>query len=204
MKRAPSRAGGKLVPRPEHAYTMLADSARVLAEVAEDGAGLAEAIALLWARTLRSGGAVYFCGNGGSAADSQHMACELSGKFYKDRRPLNAISLTTNSSVLTALSNDYAYSEVFERQVRAHGRKGDVLVAITTSGRSASVLEALRAARKIGMKTVGFTGQKGTGMKRLCDHLVVIPSAETPRIQEGHILMGHVICARTEDLLFPG
>ena len=189
--------------QPELAYLQLADSARTLARVAEEGAELAETIAQLFARTLKAGRAIYFCGNGGSAADSQHLACELSGKFFKDRTPLNAASLNVNVSVLTALSNDFDYAEVFERQVRAHGRKGDILVGITTSGRSVSILNALKSARKLGLKTVGFTGEKGRSMGRLCDLLVVIPSEVTPRIQEGHILMGHVICARTEAILFP-
>ncbi|MBI5837651.1 MAG: SIS domain-containing protein [Candidatus Eisenbacteria bacterium] len=186
------------------ARTMMLASAHVLARVAEQEAERVEEMARLFARTLRAGGAVYFCGNGGSAADSQHLAAELCGRFYKDRKPLRAASLTTNSSALTALANDYSFDEVFERQVRAYGRRGDLLVGITTSGRSKNVLAALRAARRLGMTTVGLTGAKGRSMGRWCDHLFVVPSDDVARIQEGHILLGHVICARAEALLFPG
>jgi len=186
------------------ARTQLLAAAHTLARVAEQEAERVEEIATLVARTLRGGGSVYFCGNGGSAADSQHLAAELCGRFYKDRRPLSAASLTTNSSALTALANDYSYDEVFERQVRAYGRRGDVLFGITTSGRSRNVLAALKTARKMGLHTVGMTGAKGRSMGRWCDHLLVVPSHDVARIQEGHILLGHVICARAEARLFPG
>ena len=195
-------------PRPSkgvlQARAMLLASAHTLARVAEQEAERVEELARLFARTLRGGGAVYFCGNGGSAADSQHLAAELCGRFYQDRRPLRAAALTTNSSALTALANDYGHDVVFERQVRAYGRRGDVLVGLSTSGRSRNVLAALRAARGLGMVTVGMTGARGRSMKRWCDHLLVVPNEDVARIQEGHILLGHVICARAEALLFPG
>jgi D-sedoheptulose 7-phosphate isomerase len=195
-------------PRPGkgvlEARTMLLASAHVMARVAEQEAERVEQLAVVLARALRGGGAVYFCGNGGSAADSQHLAAELCGRFYKERRPLRAAALTTNSSALTALGNDYSFDEVFERQVRAYGRRGDVLVGITTSGRSRNVVAALKAARALGMVTVGMTGARGRSLGRWCDHLLVTPSEDVARIQEGHILMGHVICARAEALLFPG
>ena len=185
------------------ARAMLLASAHTLARVAEQEAERVEELARLLARTLRAGGAVYFCGNGGSAADAQHLAAELCGRFYLDRRPLRAASLTTNSSALTALSNDYSFDGVFERQVRAYGRKGDVLVGISTSGKSRNVLAALRAARRMRMVTIGLTGARGRSMGRWCDHLLAVPSDDVARIQEGHILLGHVLCARTEALLFP-
>jgi D-sedoheptulose 7-phosphate isomerase len=195
-------------PRPKRgvllARAMLLASAHTLARVAEQEAERVEELARLFAASLRSGGAIYFCGNGGSAGDAQHLAAELCGRFYLDRRPLRASALTTNSSALTALANDYSFEEVFERQVRAYGRRGDVLVGISTSGRSKNVLAALKAARKLGMATVGMTGAGGRSMGRWCDHLLVVPNDDVARIQEGHILLGHVICARTEALLFPG
>ncbi|HVP39728.1 MAG TPA: D-sedoheptulose 7-phosphate isomerase [Candidatus Saccharimonadales bacterium] len=185
------------------ARAMLLGSAHVLARVAEQEAERVEELARLFARTLKAGGAVYFCGNGGSAADSQHLAAELCGRFYRDRAPLRVAALTTNSSALTALANDYSFDQVFERQVRAYGRRGDVLVGISTSGRSPNVRAALKAARRLGMVTVGLTGVRGRALGRWCDHLLVVPSEDVARIQEGHILLGHVICARTEALLFP-
>ena len=151
----------------------------------------------------KAGRAVYWCGNGGSAADSQHMAAELCVRFYLDRPPLNSAALTTNTSALTAVANDYAFDQVFSRQVRAYGRRGDVLIGISTSGGSRNVLAALKEARRIGMKTVGLTSTKGLSMRRLCDILLAVPATDVARIQEGHALLSHVICARAEATLFP-
>jgi D-sedoheptulose 7-phosphate isomerase len=143
---------------------------------------------------LRSGGKVMFCGNGGSAADAQHLAAELMGRYRFDRRPLPALALTVDTSALTAIGNDYGFDLVFARQLRGIARPGDVLLAISTSGRSANVVEALRAARGIGVRTIGLTGAAGADMAPLSDVLISVPSSETSHIQEMHIAVGHMIC----------
>mgnify|MGYP000542511441 CR=1 FL=1 len=148
-------------------------------------------------------GKVLFCGNGGSAADAQHLAAELSGKFYFDREPLNSEALHVNTSYLTAVGNDYTFQEIYARIVKAKGRKGDVLVAISTSGNSENVLKAIVQAKEQGMIIVGFSGKTGGKMKSLCDHFISIPSEDTPRIQECHILVGHIVCQLVEEQLFP-
>ncbi|KAB2877963.1 D-sedoheptulose 7-phosphate isomerase [bacterium] len=153
-------------------------------------------------QTFRIDGKVLFCGNGGSAADAQHLAAELSGRFYLDRKPLFAEALHTNSSHVTAVANDYGYDEVFSRLVTAMGRKGDVLIAISTSGNSQNIIKAIETAKKAEMLTVGFTGEKGGKMKDMCTYLVNVPSNDTPRIQECHILVGHIICELVEKKLF--
>ncbi len=152
--------------------------------------------------TFLKNGKVLLCGNGGSAADAQHIAAELSGKFYIDRKPLFAEALHVNTSYLTAVSNDYSYNEVFSRLVMAMGKKGDVLIALSTSGNSMNVLRALEEAKKIGLITVGLTGKSGRKMKHLCDYLINVPSEDTPRIQEAHIFIGHIICELVERELF--
>ena len=144
-----------------------------------------------------------FCGNGGSASDAQHIAAELSGRFYKDRPPLYAEALHVNSSYMTAVANDYGYEETYARMIEASGRKGDVLVGISTSGNSTNVVKALQNAKEIGMVTVGFTGSKGGKMKEICDVMIQVPSDDTPRIQEVHILVGHIICQLIEEEMFP-
>ncbi|MCS6990991.1 MAG: D-sedoheptulose 7-phosphate isomerase [Chitinophagales bacterium] len=150
----------------------------------------------------RKGGKVLFCGNGGSAADAQHLAAELSGRFYSDRDPLDAEALHVNTSYLTAVGNDYGYDQVFSRLVKARGRSGDVLIALSTSGNSANVIRALEEARRLGLLTVGMTGATGGRMASLCDILLNVPSTDTPRIQEVHMLMGHIICQLVEAELF--
>jgi D-sedoheptulose 7-phosphate isomerase len=183
----------------------IADSARVLQAMAGDAAlcaATAEAAALLAAR-LRQGGKLLLCGNGGSAADAQHWAGELVGRFHRDRPGLAAIALTTDSTILTAIGNDYGFERVFARQVEALGRPGDVLFALSTSGNSKNVLAALEAARAVGMARIGFTGRGGGTMESLCDLCLRIPSDSTPRIQEGHEALGHAICAMVEAALFP-
>lgn len=150
----------------------------------------------------KSGGKVLFCGNGGSAADAQHLAAELVGRFKRERKALPAMALHTNTSALTAIANDYDYSDVFVRQIEAFGRPGDVLVGLSTSGKSANVLKALDYAKKKGLKTIGFTGRKADTMSSLCDVLLSVPSEDTPRIQEVHMLWGHIICGLVEDGLF--
>lgn len=144
-----------------------------------------------------------FCGNGGSASDAQHIASELSGRFYKDRPPLYAEALHVNSSYMTAVANDYGYDETYARMVEASGRKGDVLVGISTSGDSPNLVKAMLKAKEIGMLTVGFTGSKGGKMKEICDIMIQVPSDDTPRIQEVHILVGHIICQLIEEEMFP-
>lgn len=143
-------------------------------------------------------------GNGGSAADAQHIAAELVSRFYRERRALRCLALTTNTSVLTAVANDYDYQRVFARQVEAHGDPGDLMIGLSTSGNSANVIEALRVCETMGITTVGLTGAAGGKMPALCDLCVNVPSDETPRIQESHILIGHIICAVIEDFLFGG
>lgn len=158
-----------------------------------------EAAARLMIEGLKGGGKVLFCGNGGSAADSQHLAAELTGRYLQDREPLAAVSLTVDTSALTAIANDYSYDEVFSRQVRGLGRAGDVLVGISTSGNSRNVVAALEAARALGMRTVGLTGAAGGRMKELCDVCLCVPSTDTPRIQEMHIAAGHMLCELVEN-----
>lgn len=150
---------------------------------------------------IRGGGKVMFCGNGGSAADAQHLAAELEGRFLIDRAPLPAMALTVNTSSLTAIANDFGYDEVFARQVRGIGRHGDVLVGISTSGNSANVVAALQAAREGGIVTIGLVGAGGGRMEPLCDLCLKVPSAATPRIQEMHILVGHIVCDIVERTL---
>jgi D-sedoheptulose 7-phosphate isomerase len=147
---------------------------------------------------LRGEGGVYLAGNGGSAADAQHWAAELVGRYLLERNPLNVVALTTNSSTYTALVNDYPPEEVFERQVRAHVRSGDLFVAISTSGNSENILRAVSAAKRQGAKVVGVTGKDGGKLRALCDVVFIAPSADTPRIQEAHLLFGHCFCELVE------
>ncbi|HRI59651.1 MAG TPA: D-sedoheptulose 7-phosphate isomerase [Saprospiraceae bacterium] len=151
---------------------------------------------------FRGGGKVLFCGNGGSAADAQHLAAELSGRFYTDRPPLYAEALHVNSSFVTAVANDYGYDDVFARMTEAAGRRGDVLVALSTSGNSPNILKAIEKGINQGMVIVGFTGAMGGKMAGLCDILLNVPSTDTPRIQESHILIGHIICEAVEREMF--
>ncbi len=160
-------------------------------------------VAEVMVTTFRNEGKVLFCGNGGSAADAQHLAAEFSGRFYYDRPPLNSEALHVNTSYLTAVANDYSYDEVFARLVKAKGRKGDVLVSISTSGNSKNILNAMTAATRIGMINVGMTGETGGQMKVLSDYLLNVPSTDTPRIQEAQIMIGHIICEIVESTLFP-
>lgn len=153
--------------------------------------------------TYRADGAVYFCGNGGSAADAQHIAAELSGRFYIDRPPLAAEALHVNTSYLTAVANDYSYDEIYARYIKGAGRKGDVLVGISTSGNSNNIIRAFKVAKENGLTTVALTGETGGEMKEYADFLINVPSTDTPRIQESHIMIGHIICEYVESELFP-
>lgn len=152
---------------------------------------------------LRAGGKLLIAGNGGSAADAQHLAGEFVSRFNYDRPGLPAIALTTDTSILTAIGNDYGYERLFERQVQALGRAGDVFLGISTSGNSVNVVSAFQQARSMGMFTVGLTGQHEGKMHGLCDLCLCMPSSETPKIQEGHIAVGHIICGLVESTLFP-
>ncbi len=143
------------------------------------------------------------CGNGGSASDAQHIAAELSGRFYTDRPPLYAEALHVNSSYMTAVANDYGYEATYARMIEAAGREGDILIGISTSGNSPNVVKAMQKAKEIGMLTIGFTGKSGGKMKEICDIMICVPSDDTPRIQEAHILIGHIICQLIEEEMFP-
>jgi D-sedoheptulose 7-phosphate isomerase len=153
-------------------------------------------------KCYENGGKVLFCGNGGSAADAQHMAAELSGRFYFDRYPLFAEALHVNSSYITAVANDYGYDEVYARLVMAMGRKNDILIGLSTSGNSKNIVKAFKEANALGMITVGLTGQTGGELKEKCTFLLNIPSIDTPRIQEVHGMLGHIICELVEEKLF--
>ncbi len=172
---------------------ILADSA-LMARV-NDAAALIE-------QSLRNGGKIHFCGNGGSAADAQHLAAELSGRFYFDRPPLNAEALHCNTSYLTAVGNDYGYDYVFARLLRGTARRGDVLVGISTSGNSRNILEAYTVATELGVHLVSLTGASGGKMKECGGLLLNVPSTDTPRIQESHIMLGHIICELVESAMF--
>jgi D-sedoheptulose 7-phosphate isomerase len=151
---------------------------------------------------LKGGKRLWFCGNGGSAADAQHLAAEFSGRFYKDRKALPAEALHCNSSYLTAVANDYSYDVVYARLVEGICSEGDVLIGISTSGNSKNIVQAFEAARLLKVLTIGFTGAAGGQMKSLSDYLFNVPSSDTPRIQESHILVGHIICQLVEEMYF--
>ena len=154
------------------------------------------------AEAFAAGKRVYFCGNGGSAADAQHLAAEFTGRFYKDRKALPAEALHCNTSYLTAVANDYSYDVVYARMISGIGNPGDILVGLSTSGNSLNIIRAFEAAKQNGMRTVAFTGLTGGQMKQGSDFLLNVPSTDTPRIQECHILIGHIICELVEEKLF--
>ncbi len=161
-----------------------------------------ERSASIFIETLRKGGKIMLCGNGGSAADAQHIAAELSGRFKLDRPPLPVMALAANASLLTAVANDYGYEEVFARQVAAFGRPKDLLVAISTSGDSPNILTAVEEAQRIGMEILALTGANGGALAKAVDHCIRVPSDDTARIQEAHICIGHILCEITEDSIF--
>jgi len=152
---------------------------------------------------FRNGNRVYFCGNGGSAADAQHLAAEFSGRFYTDRQALPAEALHCNTSYLTAVANDYSFDDIYSRLIDGIGDHGDVLIGLSTSGNSANIIKAFETARKKEIVTIGLTGKSGGKLKPLCDHLINIPSTDTPRIQESHIMVGHIICQLVEENMYP-
>jgi D-sedoheptulose 7-phosphate isomerase len=178
-------------------FDEIAYNFQALGRQAEAVAGAARTIA----DALRAGGKVMFCGNGGSAADAQHLAAEFLGRYLMERRPLPALALNANSSALTAIGNDYGFDDVFARQIKGLGRRGDILVGISTSGGSRNILRALEQAREIGITTIGFTRGSGGKMRELCDQCICVPSESTPRIQEMHIAVGHMICELVEEAL---
>lgn len=149
-------------------------------------------------KSLKAGGCIWWCGNGGSAADAQHLAAELSGRFYLDRRPLFSEALNVNTSYLTAVANDYSYEEVYARLMEAKGREGDVLFALSTSGNSENILRAVRVARQRGVHCIALTGKSGGKLASLAHSTIKVPSTDTPRIQEAHIMLGHIICELVE------
>jgi D-sedoheptulose 7-phosphate isomerase len=173
-----------------------------LAFLADGGAKVIEKMADTVLAALRNGGRVYLCGNGGSAADIQHIAGEFVGRFMKERAPLSAVALSTDTSVMTSIANDYSYDTIFERQVNAHVRQGDVLIALSTSGNSPNVLRAVEAAKKLGAVTLGFSGRGGGKLKALADQCLVAPADESARIQELHITAGHILCDLVESRYF--
>jgi len=178
----------------------LEEHAEVFGRLATLAPTIQEAAGLLVA-TLSRGGKLMLCGNGGSAADSQHIAAELTGRFVKDRRPLAAMALSTDTSALTCIANDYGFDDVFSRQVRGLGREGDCLLALSTSGNSRNVLRAAEAARAAGIRVIGLLGRDGGALRALCDIAIVVPSTTTARIQEAHIFIGHTLCAMVEEAL---
>ena len=182
----------------------ISESVSVKSRVLEDEAMLAriEEITRLIVATFRNGNHIYFCGNGGSAADAQHLAAEFSGRFYINREALPAEALHCNTSYLTAVANDYSYDVIYSRLIQGIGKKGDILIGLSTSGNSANILHAMDMARKKGMITIGFTGESGGTMKEKSDYLINVPSSNTPRIQEAHMLIGHIICQLVEELYF--
>jgi D-sedoheptulose 7-phosphate isomerase len=180
------------------------ESSRILAAVGEEHADVIVEAATLVEESLRQGGVFFTCGNGGSAADAQHIAAELSGRFYLERPGLPAEALTVNTSALTAIANDYDYERVFSRQLEGRGKAGDVLLAITTSGKSPSVVKAVESARALEMTVIGFTGALGASFAARCDAALVVPSEDVARIQECHITAGHLLCQLVEALRFGG
>ncbi len=186
------------------AVAKIRDCASLMQSLLESSAYLNAVVQVADAMTkcLRSGNKILFFGNGGSAADAQHLAAELTGRFLKERTSLSGWALTTNSSVLTAIGNDYSFDEVFARQVQGIGRPNDVACAISTSGNSSNVLRALHVAREKRLVTVGLTGRTGGKLPSAVDHCIRIPSDQTPRIQEAHILTGHILCELIEETLF--
>jgi D-sedoheptulose 7-phosphate isomerase len=184
--------------------SIISDSIAVKQTILEDAQMLArlQQVADGMVDTLHKKGRIYFCGNGGSAADAQHLAAEFSGRFYTDRHALPAEALHCNTSYLTAVANDYSYDVVYSRLVEGIANEGDYLVGLSTSGNSGNIVKAFETARQKGVKTVGFTGQGGGKMKPLSDFLFNVPSTDTPRIQESHIMLGHIICQLVEEAYF--
>jgi D-sedoheptulose 7-phosphate isomerase len=182
----------------------LSEAQRVMSMMLTDEALLsrAQAAAVACINCIQHGGKILLAGNGGSAADAQHIAGELVSRFAFDRPGLPAIALTTDSSILTAIGNDYGFERLFSRQVQAHGNKGDVFIGYSTSGKSQNVLSAFEEAQKRGLVCIGLTGNRGGPMRDLCNYLLEVPSSDTPKIQEGHLVLGHILCGLIENAMF--
>jgi D-sedoheptulose 7-phosphate isomerase len=184
--------------------SQIAETQRVMSVMLVDEILLSKvtASAMACIHCLQNGGKILLAGNGGSAADAQHIAGEFMSRFAFDRPSLPAIALTTDTSILTAVSNDYGYDNLFARQVQGHGNKGDIFIGYSTSGKSSNILLAFKEARTKGLICIGLTGNRGGPMLELCDHLLEVPSSETPKIQEGHLVLGHILCGLVENTLF--
>jgi D-sedoheptulose 7-phosphate isomerase len=182
----------------------ITEAGRVMSAMLADASLLSrvESAATACIDSLTNGGKLLFAGNGGSAADAQHMAGEFVSRFAFDRPGLPAIALTTDTSIITAIGNDYGYEKLFARQVQAHGNEGDLFIGYSTSGSSPNILLAFEEARSKGLICVGLTGNRGGPMRDLCHHLLEVPSADTPKIQEGHLVLGHIICGLVENAIF--
>jgi D-sedoheptulose 7-phosphate isomerase len=188
----------------EHISDILNDSFNNLQKVINDKGLILEieTITTKIIKAFKDGNKLLLCGNGGSASDAQHIAAELSGRFIKERKPLYAEALHVNSSYMTAVSNDYGFESTYSRMLEAIGKKGDVLIALSTSGNSENVVNAVKMANSLDMLSVGMSGDKGGKIKELCQHNIIIPSSNTARIQEAHIIVGHIFCQIIEDKLF--
>ncbi|TCP10549.1 phosphoheptose isomerase [Crenobacter luteus] len=184
--------------------SQIQEAQRVMSAMLADDTLLArvEAAAEACIHAMKSGNKILLAGNGGSAADAQHIAGELVSRFAFDRPGLPAVALTTDTSILTAIGNDYGYERLFARQIQSHAQKGDVFIAYSTSGKSPNILLALREARERGLVCIGLTGNRGGPMPELCDHILEVPSADTPKIQEGHLVLGHTLCGMIENVIF--
>ncbi|HEY0355375.1 MAG TPA: D-sedoheptulose 7-phosphate isomerase [Flavisolibacter sp.] len=189
----------------ERIKNIIKSSIEVKEKILESGELLStiEKVVEVITSSLENNGRIYFCGNGGSAADAQHLAAEFSGRFYTDRKALPAEALHCNTSYMTAVANDYSYDLVYARLIDGIGNKGDVLVGLSTSGNSANIVRAFDVAKEKGITTVGFTGLSGGAMRSTSDFLLNVPSTDTPRIQESHIMIGHIICQLVEEKIFP-
>ena len=188
----------------EHISDILNDSFNNLQKVINDKGLILEieTITTKIIKAFKDGNKLLLCGNGGSASDAQHIAAELSGRFIKERKPLYAEALHVNSSYMTAVSNDYGFESTYSRMLEAIGKKGDVLIALSTSGNSENVVNAVKMANSLDMLSVGMSGDKGGKIRELCQHNIIIPSSNTARIQEAHIIVGHIFCQIIEDKLF--
>lgn len=188
----------------DYISAQFSEAQRLMTDMLADTSLLAitEAAAQACITCMQNGGKILLAGNGGSAADAQHIAAELVSRFSFDRPGLSAIALTTDTSILTAIGNDYGYEKLFSRQINSHGKKGDVFIGYSTSGKSPNILKAFEEARARGLICIGLTGNHGGIMRELCDFLLEVPSSDTPKIQEGHLVLGHILCGLIEDRLF--
>lgn len=184
--------------------SQIRETQRIMSEMLVDEVLLSsvEAAACSCIKSLRAGNKIMLAGNGGSAADAQHIAGEFVSRFAFDRPGLPAIALTTDTSILTAIGNDYGYEKLFARQVQAHSQKGDVLIVYSTSGKSSNIIYALQEAKSKGVVCIGMSGNRGGPMQDLCEHYLAVPSTDTPKIQEGHAVLGHILCGLVEDAIF--